>query len=307
MTTVGDYYGTIDTAFAFGNDDTNGVTEYAQFNTLVTNKFFTPDNDTDPEDLQFRVSKDVKFFLGSNDTSTNSEYSLKLSDDSDNNVVTFQSARQTMNFSADYVAMGGIAINETAAATRLSSEKLMQIHSGVKFQMLGQSEFKNEAKFDKNVYIGQSLIFQQSNYGGDSNDQVRIAFQYNQNRDTLDIVKQKGNGAQAGKRLMARLGLGGVMGNTAELDNVPYYQSTPVSGSYSADAPVYEDVFDSWIDAHASNINVSVFQNNVGYLTTINQTPIESKWRFKESPDGEELYVEKFDGTNWVLKFKFED
>lgn len=66
MTSVGNYYGTIDTAFAFGNEDTQGVTEYAQFNTLVTNKFFTPDNE--PEDLQFRISKDVKFFLGSNDT-----------------------------------------------------------------------------------------------------------------------------------------------------------------------------------------------------------------------------------------------
>ena len=124
---------------------------------------------------------------------------------------------------------------------------------------------------------------------------------------TLVSLLSSNNRIMAVILTMARLGLGGVMGNTAELDNVPYYQSTPVSGSYSADAPVYEDVFDSWIDAHASNINVSVFQNNVGYLTTINETPIENKWRFKESADGEELYVEKFDGTNWVLKFKFED
>lgn len=306
MTSVGNYYSTIDTAFAFGNEDTQGVTEYAQFNTLVTNKFFTPDNDTVPEDLQFRVSKDVKFFLGSNDANANTDYSLRMADDEANDSMILQTARETLSFSAEYISLGGISINETSAVTRLSSEKLLQLHSGVKFQMLGQSEFKNEAKFDKNVYVGQSLIFQQSNYGGDSNNQVRIALQYNQDRDTLDIVKQKGNGAGANKRLMARLGIGGVMGNTAELDNIPYYQSTPTSGAYSADAPVYEDVFDSWIDAHASNIDIGVFNNNVGYLTTLNQTPVNEKWRFTESADYEELRVEYFDGTNWVLKFKFE-
>ena len=100
MTSVGNYYGTIDTAFAFGNEDTQGVTEYAQFNTLVTNKFFTPDNDTVPEDLQFRVSKDVKFFLGSNDTNANTDYSLRMADDEANDSMILQTARETLSFSA---------------------------------------------------------------------------------------------------------------------------------------------------------------------------------------------------------------
>ena len=135
---------------------------------------------------------------------------------------------------------------------------------------------------------------------------MRIALQYNQARDTLDVVKQQGNGVSAKKRLMARLGIGGVMGNSGDLENIPYYQSTPASGDYSAETALYNDVFDSWVDAHASNINVSVFQNNVGFLTTLNMAPIAEKWRFKESVDGEDLSVEKFDGTNWVEKFRFD-
>lgn len=415
---VADYYSTIDTAFAFGNEETDGVTEYAQFNTIVTNKFYTPDNDTVPEDLQFRVSKDIKFYLGSNDTSENNAYSMAISDSGSLNSLTLSTMREYMNFSAQYLALGGVTINETAAATRVSTDKLFELHSGNKIQMLGQAEFKNETKFEKNVYVGQSLIFQQSNYGGESNDQVRIAFQYNQGKDTLDIVKQKGNGVNANKRLMARLGLGTVLGNHSDLDNVPYYQSTPVSAAYNANAPVFDAtnifkqsgnilyygtglnervgigssnvslddslfvsgqsryndiIFDdannitgvnslavatgnvgtlnvdtalniqsnvnfnvshinvtkinfkdhsdvnefngnisslhwdkyTWLEDDAADIAVSSFNNDLGLLSNLDSVPVKSKWRFRES--GDDLLVEKYDGSNWVIKFRFKD
>lgn len=415
---VADYYSTIDTAFAFGNDETDGVTEYAQFNTIVTNKFYTPDNDTVPEDLQFRVSKAVKFYLGSNDTSENADYSMAISDSESLDSLTLGTMRETMNFSAQYLALGGITINETAAATKMSTNKLLQLHSGNKMQMLGQAEFQNETKFEKNVYIGQSLIFQQSNYGGESNEQVRIAFQYNQGKDTLDIVKQKGNGVNASKRLMARLGLGSVLGSHSDLDNVPYYQSTPVSAAYNANAPVFDAtnifkqtgnilyygtglnervgigssnvslddvlfvsgqsryndiIFDdgnnisgvnnlgvstanintlnvatalniqsnvnfdvahinvtkinfkdhgdvnefngnisslhwdkyTWLEDNVADIPVSSFNNDVGLLSNLNAVPVKSKWRFQEV--GDDLLVEKYDGTSWVTKFRFKD
>lgn len=319
MSSANNYYSTLDVDYAFPNDSVIDTTDdeavknaqvFAQFNSVVANMFFTPDHDVSPEDLQFRISKDAKFFLGSNDTNAdNSNYTLRMRDVGGANELELKSYHNRMGFSADKLHVGGVTVSDFGAnSTRVSTPKMLQIHSGERFEFEADAEFKEESKFDKNVYVGDSLIFQQASYGGDSNEQVRIAFQYNQNRDTLDLVKQLGTGVDTKKKLMARLGGGPVAGGSlhkgAELSSVPYYNT--YSQTYNADAPVYEDIFDSWIDANSSSIGVDSFANDAGYLTTLQETPVNSKWRFREVDGDGTLRIEKFNGTEWVLKFQFE-
>ena len=139
-------------------------------------------------------------------------------------------SRDTLNLTADYVQMNSLTINDNPSALKISTDKVLQLHSANKTQIIGKAEFSNEVKMDKNLYIGQSLIFQQNSYAN-SNDQVRIALQYNQNKDTLDVVKQVGNGVDASRKLMARLGIGGIVGADSTLANVPYYTSPNVASS----------------------------------------------------------------------------
>ena len=318
MSTANNYYATLDVDYQFPNDsvlDTSNSEAlkeahvFAQFNSVVGNMFFTPDHDVDPEDLQFRISKDAKFFLGSNDAnSNNSNYTLAFEDVENSDELRFSSYHDAMVFSAEKLNVKGVTFSDFGSSTRMSTQKMFQIHSGERFEFQGDAEFKDDSKFDKNVYVGESLIFQESNYGGDSNEQVRIAFQYNQSKDTLDLVKQHGVGSDTKKKLMARLGSGIVAGGSlhkgAELENVPFYKT--YSQTYQKDAPVYEDIFDTWIDANSSDINIDQFSNDAGYLTSLQEQPIGSKWRFREVAADGTLRIEKFDGTNWVLKFQFE-
>lgn len=318
MSTANNYYATLDVDYPFPNDavlDSNnaeGLKEaqvFAQFNSVVGNMFFTPDNDVNPEDLQFRISKDAKFFLGSNDdNSNNSNYTLALRDVENADELEFSSYHNAMNFTAEKLRLKGVTISNFGDSTRMSTEKLFQIHSGERFEFEGNAEFKDDSKFDKNMYVGESLIFQESNYGGDSNEQVRIAFQYNQTRDTLDLVKQHGVGSESKKKLMARLGGGIVAGGSlhkgAELENVPFYKA--YSQTYEMDAPAYADIFDTWLDANTDKIGLESFSNDAGYLTTLQEKPIGNKWRFREVEGDGTLRIEKYDGTNWVLKFQFE-
>jgi hypothetical protein len=142
--------------------------------------------------------------------------------------------------------------------------------------MIGKVEFKDDISSEKNVYVGESLIFQQSAYGGASNDQVRIALQYNQEKDTLDIVKQQGTGNDAAKRLMARFGLGAVAGNTAELNNVPFYESTPISASFTTNAAVF-NASNVWKE----NQTTLYYAENVGEKVGIGLTSVNNSYKFQ--------------------------
>lgn len=310
MTTTAGFYSTIDVEYNFPNEETSSNVEFAQFNSVVGNMIFTPDNDTEPEDLQFRTSKEVKFFLGSNDVnSNNSNFSIAFMDDDERNELKIRTTRYELDFRNDIIGFSGIKFIDNSNYFRLSSQKMFQVHSGERFEFLNDAEFKDSANFDKNIYIGESLIFQESNFGADSEDQVRIAMQYNQNRDCIDFVKQQGDGSTASLKLLARLGDGSIMGGSArgqELSNIPFYQT--YSQDFSRSAPVYEDIFDTFMETNAGRIELSSFSNDAGYLSTMQEIPIERKWRFKEADDGSALRIEKYDDTaqEWVMKFQFQ-
>tara|TARA_B100000405_G_C16713133_1_gene419989 strand:- start:644 stop:1933 length:1290 start_codon:yes stop_codon:yes gene_type:complete len=241
---VPEFYQGLDTSFPFRNDGVQyDHAEYAQFNTIITNRLFTPDHHdgsgaADPEDLQIRVSRKLKFFVGSNDAASNLDYSLAISDSDTQTIL--DTTKEKMSLNADYLELNSLTLHDTLGAAKLSSEKALQIHSTNKTQFVGNVEFDDQVKTASNVYVGSSVIFQQKAYGGESNDQVRIAMQYNQARDTLDIVKQHGTGVETKKRLMARLGIGGVMGNTTELADIPFYNSPPIAASYDVNGPVFD-------------------------------------------------------------------
>lgn len=412
------HYQNLLTQYDLTNDSRSDSLEYNQFETVITNRLFTPDNIENgvasPEDFQLRVSKEVKFFVGSNDDSSNDFYSFSFKDD--DNKAIINTARNTLNLSADYLEMNSLTINDNPSAIKISTDKVLQIHSANKTQFIGKTEFSNEVKMDKNLYVGQSLILQQASYAN-SNDQIRIALQYNQNKDTLDIVKQQGNGGSAKRRLMARLGIGGVFGADSSLANVPYYTSPNVASSqFTVNANVHNatniwrqlnntlyygtqtnerigiglsniatdnifqvsgktqinnvtidstgiqgisslgvininsenatitsnltvdgntflqtvtadkinfrnngfvDNFDgnastikfdgkyNWLDNHQSNITLSSFNNDLGFVANIHEIPIKTggKWRLKEL--GEDLLIEKYNGSTWEEKFKF--
>lgn len=412
------HYQNIITEYDLRNNNLSDSLEFSHFGTLVTNRLFTPDHVesgvASPEDLQLRVSKEVKFFVGQNDGATNELYSFSFKDD--NSKAFINTSRDTLNLSADYVEMNSLTINDNPGALKISTDKVLQLHSANKTQIIGKAEFSNEVKMDKNLYIGQSLILQQSSYAN-SNDQIRIAFQYNQNKDTLDIVKQVGDGSVAKRKLMARLGIGGLVGNAdSTLANVPYYTSPKVASSqFTVNANVHNATniwrqlnnnlyygtntgerigiglsnvsttnifqvsgttqinnvvidssgisgidtssvtnlnteyinassnltvhgssllktvtvdqinfrnnvvnnfdgnattmkFDgkySWLDNHQSNITLSSFDDDLGYVANIHEVPIKNggKWRMKEV--GEDLLIEKYNGSSWEEKFKF--
>lgn len=241
---VPEFYQGLDTSYPFRNDGVQyDHAEYAQFNTIITNRLFTPDHNdgagtSEPEDLQIRVSKKIKFFVGSNDAGSNLDYSLAISDSPTQTIL--DTTKDNMRLNADYLELNSLILHDTNGAAKMSSEKTLQIHSTNKTTFIGNVEFEDEMKAEKNVYVGESLIFQESQYGAESNNQTRIAMQYNQGRDTLDIVKQHGTGVNTKKRLMARLGIGGVMGNTSELADIPFYSSPPISGSYEVNTPVFD-------------------------------------------------------------------
>lgn len=413
------HYQNLLTDYDFRNDYQSDSLEYTQFGTIVTNRLFTPDHTesgvTSPEDFQLRVSKEVKFFVGLNDDSSNHQYSFNFRDD--NNKALINTSRNTLNLSANYVEMNALTINDNPSALKISTDKVLQIHSANKTQIIGKAEFSNEVKMDKNLYIGQSLILQQNSYAN-SNVQIRIALQYNQSKDTLDIVKQVGTGIDVRRKLMARLGIGGIIGNDTTLANVPYYSSPKVTSSqFTVNANVHHALniwrqfnnnlyygtngnerigiglsnvdsgtifqvsgrtkinnviidssseisgidtigvkninaenltttnnltingdsfqqtitanninfrnngfvnnfngnattmkFDgkySWLDNHQSNITLSSFDDDLGYVANIHEIPIKSggKWRMKE--DGDDLLIEKHNGAIWEEKFKF--
>lgn len=406
------------TDYELRNDGQTDSLEFNQFGTIVTNRLFTPDHlesgVSSPEDLQLRVSKEVKFYVGHNDGASNNLYSFAFKDD--NTKAMINTTRDTLNLSADYLEMNSLTINDNPSALKISTDKVLQLHSANKTQIIGKAEFSNEVKMDKNLYIGQSLILQQSSYAN-SNDQIRIALQYNQNKDTLDIVKQVGNGSGAKRRLMARLGIGGLVGNAdSTLANVPYYTSPNVASSqFSVNANVHNatniwrqlnnnlyygtntgerigiglsnvatdkifqvigktqinnvlidstgisgmDTLDvinlnseninatsnltvdgscllktvtvdqinfrnntvnnfdgkattmkfdgkfNWLNQEQSNIKLTSFDDDLGYVANIHEVPIKSggKWRMRE--DGEDLIIEKKNGSSWEEKFKF--
>ena len=417
-TYVYQHYQNLLTDYEFRNDSYSDSMEYNQFEAIVTNRLFTPDNFeagvSSPEDLQVRVSKEVKFFVGSNDDAIDSLHSFSFKDDDSKAMIN--TTRDTLNLSADYLEMNSLTINDNPGVIKISTDKVLQIHSANKTQFIGKAEFSNEVKMDKNLYIGKSLILQQNSYS-DSNDQIRIALQYNQTRDTLDIVKQSGNGINANRKLMARLGIGGFVGTDATLENVPYYTSPTVASSpFTVNANVHnatniwrqnnnnlyygtntnerigiglsnvltnnifqvsgrtqindvildssgvsgidtlnvtnmnavnmnvsQDIdvtgsaflqtvtanninfrtngfvnnfdgnattmkFDgkyNWLDEHQSNITLSSFYDDLGYVANIHEVPIKNggKWRMKEV--GENLLIEKYNGSSWEEKFKF--
>jgi hypothetical protein len=239
MTTVHQIYSTLNTEYEYANDSTIiDYLPYTTFDTIVTNRLFTPDNGVGiSEDLQIRVSKDIKFFVGSNDGSSNDKYSLKISDFDDTALI--DSMRTNLNLQANLLSMNSLKINNNAGTIKVSTDKVLQIHSANRIEMIGKTEFSNEVRIDQNLYLGKSIVF----YNGESStDNVRIALQYNTSKDTIDIVKQSGSGGDVRKKLMARLGQGNLLGSTdSSLQDVPYYLSPSVSSStFTTSATVFD-------------------------------------------------------------------
>ena len=122
MTTTAGFYSTIDVEYNFPNDEASSNVEFAQFNSVVGNMIFTPDNDTEPEDLQFRTSKEVKFFLGSNDSnSNNSNFSIAFTDDEAKDELNIRTTRYELDFKNDIIAFSGIKFIDAVDYFRLSS------------------------------------------------------------------------------------------------------------------------------------------------------------------------------------------
>jgi len=242
MPKIHEIYNLLDIGYEYANSAETTEFPFTQLDTVITNRLFTPDNTSSgsavPEDLQIRVSKDIKFFVGAtNDGALTDEYSLKISEIGDTSAINSQ--RPELKMYADKLNMNELIISNNASAVKLSTEKLLQIHSKNKIQMIGKVEFSNEVKLEQNVYVGKSLIFYDS--GSFNSNQVRIGLQYNNSKDTLDIVKQYGSASDVRKKLMARLGQGGLLGNTDEsLQDVPYYNSTPISSAFTTNAPVFD-------------------------------------------------------------------
>lgn len=247
-------YSKLDVEYEYPNDSTTEFYPFTQLDTIITNRLFTPDNNSVPEDLQIRVSKDVKFFVGAtNEGAETEDYSLKISENDDDTAV-INSRRQNLNLSADFLNMNSLIINNNAGAVKAYTDKVLQIESDVKIEMSGKTEFLNEVRMDKNIYVGKSIIFYNSDDAKSaitdeelaalSQTQIRIGLQYNTAKDTLDIVKQIGSGSGIQKKLMARLGQGGLVGSSdPSLQNVPYYEDPSVTNSpYNPSAPVFDAV-----------------------------------------------------------------
>lgn len=261
-TSVNEYYEEFETGYLFPNDTIYGNEKtFAQFNTVITNKIFTPDDSTDenlglrPEDLQLRVSKGVKYFLGSNDAASNDRYSLSITDspetsgivpDATFDATMFNTSKDMMAFSAKNIALKNLVINETLTHLRASTKKILELHSRNHIQTIAPLNAKEEARFDKNIYCGSNLIFESfrpSTTGGLPDQQVRIAMQYNSQMDTLDIVKQQGTGSNVNKRLMARIGQGIATGDDTSLNPVPYFTPAEASSQpYVTDATVLDAI-----------------------------------------------------------------
>ena len=244
---VVDYYKGMDITFPFGNDDAQldlHNDSVNMFNTIVANKIFTPDNGTSPEDLQVRVSKKVKFFIGSNDEASNLDYSLGISDDDKRGIL--DSKRDNLRVaSVDTLELKSLLVHEPDGEdlAKLTMDKHLVFQSKKSLKVGGDAEFTNNVNIEKNLYVGGSLIFQEAT---DNSNQTRIGMQYNQQKDTLDIVKQQGDN----KRLMARLGLtiGTLSGNETELDDIPFFKANSASTGNAqevAEAPKYA-VANTW-------------------------------------------------------------
>ena len=247
---VVEYYAGMDVTFPFGNDDAqldlhNDSVNF--FNTIVANKIFTPDNGESPEDLQLRVSKKLKFFIGSNDEANNTDYSFAISDDDTKCIIT--SERSNLSFDArETMELKSFIVEEPADedVAKLSMDKHLLIQSKKHLKFGGNTEFTEDVNIEKNLYVGKSLIFQEATQ---SNDQVRIGMQYNQTLDCLDVIKHQGLGAEAKKKLMARFGRGAVMNaNDTELAPIPYYRANSASygnSNETSEAPLYP-VANTW-------------------------------------------------------------
>ena len=247
---VVEYYEGMDIGFPFGNDHIQldiHNDSVNMFNTLVTNKIFTPDNGTTPEDLQVRVSKKVKFYVGSNGENTNGNYSMAISDSETHSILE---SPNNLRFSADSLQLKSLVVEEPSSlvdTAKLTMDKHLLFQSTKNLRVSGDAEFTNDINISKNLYVGKSIIFQEAST---SNDQVRIGMHYNQDKDCLDVVKQQEIGGSTNKRLLARLGLGGVNNqvNDSELDDIPFYKqySAQITNSNETSAAPNYQVANTW-------------------------------------------------------------
>ena len=196
-----------------------------QIETLVTNRLYTPANAGVAEDLEIRVSKDVKIFTNAHDDAE-SDFTLKIKELGESTVI--ETTRSTLNLNApDYLNLNDLMINTSAACLKVSTSNVLQIQSSLKTQLVGKVEFTDAVQFGGDLYVGKSLILYNSDFSDASNvgsSQMRIGIQYNSNLDTLDFVKQTGNT----KNLMGRFGGGQMLVKDNTLNALPFYDP----GSY---------------------------------------------------------------------------
>lgn len=247
---VVEYYAGMDINFPFGNDEAQldlHNDSVNTFNTIVANKIFTPDNGDSPEDLQLRVSKKLKFFIGSNDEANNTDYSLAISDDDTKSIIS--SERSNLSFDAlETMELKSFIIEEPSNqnVAKMTMDKHLLIQSKKHLQFGGDTEFTEDVNIEKNLYVGKSVIFQEATQ---SNNQIRIGMQYNQSMDCLDIIKQQGVGVNTKKKLMARLGKNTVMNaNDTDLADIPFFKANSASFgnvNETSAAPLYP-VANTW-------------------------------------------------------------
>ena len=262
---VVEYYAGMDINFPFGNDEAQldlHNDSVNTFNTVVANKIFTPDNGEAPEDLQLRVSKKLKFFIGSNDEATNTDYSLAISDDDTKSIIS--SERSNLSFDAlETMELKSFIIEEPSNqnVAKMTMDKHLLIQSKKHLQFGGDTEFTEDVNIEKNLYVGKSVIFQEATQ---SNNQIRIGMQYNQSMDCLDIIKQQGVGVNTKKKLMARLGKNTVMNaNDTDLADIPFFKANSAAlgnVNETSVAPLYP-VANTW---HVTGDKETLYYGAVG-------------------------------------------
>ena len=208
-----------------------------QFDTVITNKLFTPKNtlpegDEIAQNLQIRVSKDVVFHTGVHDGSDETDYTFKISENEVGDQAFLETKRQKLAlFSKSSLELNNLEVTKnTSTVSCTVTDKVLEIGSTVYTEITGPVKFNHQAQFQENLFMksGKSLIL--SGTSAESGTNVQIGLQYNSEHDSLDIVKQQGSK----KFLMVRFGGDKPQGlGDTTLKKLPLRDTLTLDGGYS--------------------------------------------------------------------------
>ena len=121
--------------------------------------------------------------------------------------------------------------------------------------------------------------------------------------DTLDVTNLNSENINATSNLTVD---GSSLLKTVTVDQINFRNNSVNNFDGKATTMNFDGKF-NWLDEHQSNITLSSFYDDLGYVANIHEVPIKSegKWRMKEV--GEDLLIEKYNSVSasWEEKFKF--